>query len=413
MPWIKKNLTLVFGGLVGLALLAGSGFFLFSQLQRESEVDSQLVAKKDQWTSLNNQTPYPDEKNIKAVREEAERVEKLAVELRSNIHPPDVPPVTDTYRLRALIETAIVNLTREADEAGVTLPNNYAFTFQKLRELGGEFNSNAIPKIAMQVSQISTLCRVLFDAKVHSLDTLKRSPVLKEEGGGADYLSSKGLTNQWVMRTPYDLSFRSFSSELAGVIQGLAALDQCVVIKTLNVETTTLPPRRFPMPGMTFAPPPQEQPTGSSGPTMSPELRARYGLGPGGPGSPESRYGSGGESPGSGMSPELRARYGLGAGGRPGMGPDMRSRYGLGPGAGPSYAAPQSLMSPVTPPNMTMPMTPAGPKVVLEEKPLRIILQLDFVTPAPAARIGKPSPRPPAAPAEPAEESNPDAAPTP
>jgi hypothetical protein len=402
MPWIKKNLMLVLGGLVGLILLAGSGFFLFSAISRETAVDQQLSDQRNEWTRLHNLTPFPDDKNIKATREEAERMEKLSGALREKINSAEVPPVTDTFGLRLLIENTIADLTREAEAAGVNLPERYAFTFQRLRELGGNFHSNGIPRIAEQVAHISTLCRILYHAKIHSLDTLRRSPVLKEEGGTSDYLTKKPATNRFVngsaavIRTPYDLSFRSFSGELADVIRGLAALEECVVIKTLNVEPTslphsgpsTMPTMMMPVPSGPTSLPGQYPMPGAGG--MDAAMRQRYGLGPGmAPGRGED------SGSGAGMSPELRSRYGLGPPGAGGMSRDMQSRYGLGPQRPGMMTPPQPLSAPTTPmlPSTTTPQ-PRTPSVVLDEKPLRVILQLDFVTPAPAAAAGRAAPPP-------------------
>lgn len=383
MPWIKKNLMLVLGGLIGFILLGGSGFFLFSEASREGGVNAQLEEKRGEWERLNNLNPYPDDKNIKFVKEEATRVGKLATSLRDSIRPVEATSVTDTFSLKLLIETTISNLRKEADEAGVALPDRYAFTFQKLREMP-QFDSNGIPKLAEQVSEVAILCRVLFDAKVHSLDTLRRAPVLREEGGAPDYLTKRGATNQWVVRTPYDLSFKAFSSELAEVIRGFAALDSCISIKTINIEPTTLPPSGGPT-GIPMPVPGVMPPGGIQGPgMMDPALRQRYGLGPGG-----RSEGGGGMG---GMDPSLRSRYGLGPGGGDAA---MRSRYGLGGRPSADLAPPPSLMAPTVP---TAPMgaTPSsGPSVVLDEKPLRVILQLDFVKPRPAtATAVRRAPRP-------------------
>jgi hypothetical protein len=391
MPWIKKNLTLVLGGLVGLILLAGSAFFLFSEASREGGINSQLEEKRNEWTRLNNLNPFPDEKNIKATKDEAARVGTIAGLLRENIKPVEVPPVTDTFSLRLLVETTISELTKEAEAAGVNLPDRYAFTFQRLRDIGGQFDSNGIPKLAEQVAQISVLSRVMFNAKIHSLDTIRRPPVLKDEGSGSDYLTKKAVTNEWVVRAPYDLSIRCFSSELAAVIRGLAALDQCIAIKTLNVETTTLPQTSTPGQSTMIMPmPTPASPEGMPGPGgMDAALRARYGLGGGGRG--EGGGGLGGDA-------AMRSRYGLGpGGGAGGMDAGMRSRYGLGGGA---MVPPQTVVQP-TAPGAAAP-APTGPSVVLDEKPLRVILQVDFVKP-------KPAPATPARAARPAPAASPDA----
>jgi hypothetical protein len=408
MPWIQKNLTLVLGGLVGLVLLGGSAFFLYTQSTREAAVHAALEEKREEWNRLNSLNPYPDEKNIRSVREEAARVEKLAVALKENLKAAEVQPVTDTFTLKVLIETTISQLKQEAEAAGVNLPDRYAFTFQKLREMP-QFDSNGIPKLAEQVAQISALCRVLFDAKIHSLDQIRRPAILKDEGGSSEYLTKKAVTNRnLIVRAPYDVAFRAFSSELAGVLRGLAALDQVVAIKTINVEPTTLPPSTGVMPTMIMpnpmSPGPMTTPMpGGPGGGMDPALRARYGLGP------TSRAAA--ESGGAGgMDPALRARYGLGPGGAGSGEAAMRQRYGLGGGAG-MATPPPALSSPVMP---MSPMTPgappsSGPAVVLDEKPLRIILQLDFVKakpePEPTRRGSRPAPAPVAA--DPAAEETP------
>jgi hypothetical protein len=402
MPWLKKNLTLVLGGLVGLVLLAGSGFFLFSQSAREREIAGQLDEKRAQWDTLNSLNPFPDPKNIEAVKQETARLDKLAVELKSSIRPVEVPPVSDTLSLKLLIETTISNLKNEAEAAGVSLPDRYAFTFQRLREMP-QFDSNSIPKLAEQVSQITTICRVLFAAKVHSLDQLRRSPVLRDEGGSSDYLTKKGVTNTLVVRTPYDFAFKAFSGELAEVLRGMAALDQCIVVKTINIDPTTLPhagpqpgmmPTQMPMPGST------PMPGGGTGMGMDPALRQRYGLGPAGAGGGREEGGGG---PGA-MDPALRQRYGLGSAGGGGM-----SRYGVGPGGGGAMNPPPSLMSPVAPAFPSAPAAPSGPSVVLDEKPLRVIMQIDFVKPKPVAEAGarRPAARPAADPGDGAEAAAP------
>jgi len=384
MPWIKKNLTLVLGGLVGLVLLGGSAFFLFAQSTRESTVNASLEEKREEWNRLNSLNPYPDEKNIKAVRDEAAKVEKLTLSLRESIKAPNVQPVTDTFSLKLLIETTISDLRKEAEAAGVHVPDRYAFTFQKLREMP-QFESNGIQKLAEQLAQISVLCRVLFDAKVHSLDALRRPAILKDEGGSSDYLTKKAVTNNnLIVRAPYDLSFRSFSSELAGVLRGFAAMPEVVAIKTINIEPTTLPQSSGPGQPTMFMPT-QTSPMSMPGGAMDPALRARYGLGASSRSDAES---SGGGA--TGMDPALRSRYGLGPGGASGEAA-MRSRYGVGGGA--AGAPPPSLSTPM-PAGSPGPAAPSGPSVVLDEKPLRVIIQLDFIKPKPEPESTRRAPRP-------------------
>lgn len=402
MAWIKKNLMLVLGGLVGLILLGGSGFFLFSESSRDSAVNGQLDEKRREWDRLNGLNPFPDENNIKAIKEEAARVQKLAAAMKDVLKPIEVAPVSDTYALKLLVETTISDLKKEAEAAGVNIPDRYAFTFQKLRELP-QIETNRVRRLAEQVAQISTLCRVLFDAKVHSLDVLRRPSVLKEETG-SEYLTKGGITNKFsVARAPYEISFRAFSSELASVLRKLAALEHCVSIKTINIDPTSLPQHNAPQTPMPTMMPPGGPGMGPGGPMnryggMDPALAQRYGLAPGG-----GRPGEGGAPPGGGMDAAMRSRYGLGPGGPGGGDAGMRSRYGM---PGPGGMAPPSAQAMAAPVGAAAPAAPSGPALVLDEKPLRIIFQLDFVTPVAASEASKR----PAAAAAPAPAANADPA---
>jgi hypothetical protein len=255
-----------------------------------------------------------------------------------------------------------------------------------------QFESNSIPKLAEQVGEISTLCRVLFDAKIHTLDTFRRSPVLKEESssGGSDYLSKKPQTDTLVTRAPYDFSFRAFSGELGQVLKGFAALDHCVVIKTVNIVPTSLPQsHESSSPGMMpgspmMMPNPAMMPGGGPRPGgMDPALAARYGIMPGGPNAGMGRPGEGGGAGPGGMDAALASRYGMGG---------MRGRYGGalgggGAGGGGQATAFLPTQSGATAPTTMAPATPSGPSVVLEEKPLRVVFQIDFVKPKAAGDV--------------------------
>lgn len=358
MPWIKKNLSLVLGGLAGLLLLGAAGYFWWSQRQRETDIGAQLEAKVSEWDELTGRKPYPSDANIEAVRAEQQRLAKLRTRLKEAFSPLAAEPVRDSLELKVLMESTIAQLQDEAEAAGVALPQrNYAFTFERLRPLT-QYESNAIPQLAEQVAEVAVLARTLFGAKVHHLDAIRRATVLKEEGGTADYLAAKPQKDDLINRVPYEVTFRSFAAELAAVVSALATLPQTVVVKSINVEPTTIQMPQRPPP--VFLPPP----TAAAPLEMPPET------------DPMARYRGG---PGRGMDPGMAARYGLG-GPRPGgMDPALAARYGLTPGASPGG---------MPPPPGALPGAPASPSVAVDEKPLRATLQLDFVrlNPDPAAR---------------------------
>ena len=74
----------------------------------------------------------------------------------------------------------------------------------------------------MQLGEVKGICEVLFEAKVNSLDNLRRERVSADDSKGpqTDYLGEKSVTNELAVLTPYEVTFRCFSSELAAVLAG-------------------------------------------------------------------------------------------------------------------------------------------------------------------------------------------------
>jgi hypothetical protein len=81
---------------------------------------------------------------------------------------------------------------------------------------------------------------VIFQAKVNSLDAVRRERVSMDDQNGpqTDYLDPTHLsvTNEMAVLTPYEVVFQSFSAELAGVLAGFASGEHGIIVKSVNVE---------------------------------------------------------------------------------------------------------------------------------------------------------------------------------
>ncbi len=103
------------------------------------------------------------------------------------------------------------------------------------------------------------------------MDNLRRERVAAEDdpqAAAADYLADTSVTNDLAVLTPYDISFRCFSSDLAGVISGFASSKNGFIIRYLNVEPaaataggpTPETPAYVPPPPPAYVPPPSYVP---------------------------------------------------------------------------------------------------------------------------------------------------------
>jgi hypothetical protein len=338
MTWVKRNLVLVIGGVIALGLLGYAGYFLFTNKQRVDEITVDLTAQRDEYKSLMTRDPHPNQDNIEKAKHEQARLAEILGQLRRYFVPVAAFGTNfDSAAFKGLLETSISEMERDADRAGVALPAKYGFTFSAQRTRV-DFAKETIAPLAMQVAEIKAMCDLLFRARVHSLISLRRSPVAKEDEGATDYLVGKKATTNAVtgaVLSPYEITFQGFSAELAGVLDGFLRSTNCFIVKNVDVQTNVVAAAG---PDVTLSPyfNPYAQPgSAAPQPAMTPEqmMRARYGL----PNDPMSRYR------------------------RPG-GP-------LGPPVAPTP----------TPTPAPAPAFRRGPETVLDERPLKVTLYVEAV----------------------------------
>ena len=337
MAWIKRNLLFVVGLAVAVALLGIGVFYLLGTMEEADRVSADLDAKNQQLDGLVKREPYPNTENIEKVKVEQKRVEDFKVAARARFDTLAKPEALDNASFKSLLEGTITALARDAERVGVKLPEKYDFTFTEPRKQL-QLAPNTLAPLATQLADLDGICRVLFNAKVHSLASLKRTSVgASEQTAGGDFLSKKVVTNTVAGGAvyPYEVSFQCFSTELGNVLSGFLNASQAYVLKTINVE-------RGAVSDLTAA-------SVAAVPAVT-------------------------------MT-------------RPGMDPAMARRYGMMPGMGNRYGQPQP------PPVAAAPVPTRAGEMVLEEKPLRVTIGLEVVKLVPAAMAGpaagpatKPSP---------------------
>ncbi|MCS7090834.1 MAG: Amuc_1100 family pilus-like protein [Verrucomicrobiota bacterium] len=410
MDWVKRNLLFVISSAVALILLGLAIFYLYSSLQQKNEVFERLTAQYEELNRLYNLNPNPGNErvnNIQAARDQQAQLRAfLNRTARYFIAPPPIPQVTGTNRVTAELFTpqlwrTLDQLRRTAESVGVQLPPDYSFSFEAQKNLM-RFAPGSLDRLAVQLGEIKAICEILFAAKINSLDNLRRERVSSDDYKGpvSDYLEQRSATNELAILTPYEVTFRCFSPELAAVLAGFHSSPYCILVKAVDVEPATLTSPLAPEPGLedyyrrryglppTGGLPEAEMPTPPAAfPRYAPppELASdpatvyaqRYGIRPGGGAGPAARYGPQRYAP---------AEPGLG---RPGGGGiPYRPLTPAQPGAAtPAYPVPTPGM---TPPGAAMPVVPgttgsqgAGAQgtlqTVLDEKPLRVTMLLHVV----------------------------------
>ena len=343
MSWIKRNLFFVIGAVVALGLIGFAGFYNFSGWKHNADESEKLRASYEELKRLNSLNPHPGrgkEDNIKLAREQQKEIRDFLA--KANRRFERIPPVPDSSgkitseEYASALRSTIDQLLRDAANNGVTVPNigvaaekkfTFSFSVQSQRV---QFTPPLEPLTA-QLGEVKAIADVLNKAKINSLDQFRRERVSADDQSGpqTDYLDGHSQTNDLAVLSPYEITFRCFSPELASVLAGFANSPHGIVVKSINVEPAAVvaasdqPPLPVAVVSTPYAPAP-----------LLPNYRSE--------------------------SDAFRQRYGLG---------------------GKDSYRPTPVPQPVFAPQLIAAAPKTGPKTVLDEKQLKVVMLIQIVKP--------------------------------
>ena len=244
MDWIKRNLVFVIGASIALLLMVGAGFYTWTGYSHNTTASEELVAKYTDLKRLSGLNLNPGSSkvdNIKTAREQQQTVRKVYDQAKNQFVPiPGIPPDGTNVTAEAFansLSRTISYLQREASNASVILPPKYVFSFQQQHSLM-KFAAGSPPLLAVQLGEVKVLTEVLVAAKVNFLDSIQRERISADDNAGqmTDYLDQKTEVTELAGLTPYQLTFRCFTPELAQVLCGFASSTHGIIVKSVNVE---------------------------------------------------------------------------------------------------------------------------------------------------------------------------------
>jgi hypothetical protein len=248
MDWIKRNLLFVIGSVVALVLLGLAGYYLYSGMAKNSAALEKLNAEYAELDRLNKQNPHPgNEKtdNIKAAKEQEQAVRTFIAGTEKVFRRvPMIPDAAnlDEQKFAAALRRTTDQLRRSAASAGVQLTTNYYFSFTAEKDRI-QFDKAGLASLATQLGEVKVICDVLFAARINALDNIRRERVSVEDRTAqqtTDYLDRTTVTNDIALLSPYEVSIRCFSSELAAILAGFASSPHGLMVRAINVEPAVL-----------------------------------------------------------------------------------------------------------------------------------------------------------------------------
>jgi len=258
MAWIKRNILFAASLGVALLLLAAAAVYDLQSVSHNEKANRDLNeiydtlnkvgGGMDGFTSGNEKI-----NNIQTARNQTAQIQSWMKKTANYFQPiqpiPSGSNVTSADFANALRRT-ITDLQRASTSAGVTLPPDYSFSFAQQRS-SVKFTPGSLELLARQVGEVKTISEILFAAHVNALDSVQRVRVSEDDAAGqqTDYINEVPTTNSLAILTPYAVTFRSFSAELAGVLAGFAASTHGFIVTGINVAPAGLAAQAVAGPG--------------------------------------------------------------------------------------------------------------------------------------------------------------------
>ena len=243
MSWIKRNLYFLVGAIVSVALLGLAGFYCYSEWDLNKNNGDKLGDAYTEWgrlTSKPRNAGSGSVDNIALAHEQEAQVRQVIQKMRRHFAP--VPPIPNPTRgisgleFGGALRRTLAEMQQDAERNGVAVPKDYSFSFEAERPQYN-FESASLVPLAEQLGDVKVICDVLFRAKINRLTGIRREPVSAyDKGSQSDYLNYPAVTNDLAVLAPYEVTFESFSGELADVLAGFANQPYGFIVKAVNVE---------------------------------------------------------------------------------------------------------------------------------------------------------------------------------
>jgi hypothetical protein len=242
MGWIKRNLFFVVGGVLALVLLGGAGFFIYSSWSSNSAASEKLNEIYSKLADLSQSPQQPGNgttDNAETAKQQAHQEQQWIANASKYFTPiPAIPPGTPvpSADFAEALRQTMDSLQHEAEGASVTLPPQCSFSFSAQRALV-RFAGSLDP-LAVQLGEVKAISEVLFAARINSFDSIQRVRVSDDDTQGpqADYTSLQPKTNDLAIITPYVVTFRSFTPELARALAGFASAPYPFIVRSVLVQ---------------------------------------------------------------------------------------------------------------------------------------------------------------------------------
>lgn len=235
MSWIKRNLSLAISGVIALGLLGFGGWYLWTAMRNNAEIDNKINQAKSEINALLEKDPTPTASNLNNAKRELDRINAFIAQAKRQF-PPTPPPAAplNNESFKNLLERTVDDLHKEASAVGIKINPGYYFSFEAWR-IPVNFPPESLRPLSERLHEVQLMSSMLFKARINRLVSIQRATVPGERpAGGADYLNRSAHLNPetGMVLWPYEITFECFTSELAAVLDSFQRADFGLIVRS-------------------------------------------------------------------------------------------------------------------------------------------------------------------------------------
>jgi len=243
MDWFKRNPFTGALAAVTAVLAAAAGYFLYGAHGRFAAEEARFEEQRMALESLQADKPFPNEENVRLVREELEQARTILGEIAKGFatETPEVTPQGFQDQLREMVN----DIVARAAANGVTLGEDFYLGFESY-EVQPPAAAAAGP-LALQLKSIHAVASILVDAKVREITAFVREPLAAEKPASGDEAGErrkkdgpKGDKDSLpdLVLAPFGVTFSADQAAFRTAFNQLLASDPPVFIRLLAVTNS-------------------------------------------------------------------------------------------------------------------------------------------------------------------------------
>ena len=247
MNWIKENPFVAGVAAAALLVLIGLGFLLSQSIDEYLVQEENYTAKVKELHALQEQTPYPNTKNLEAIRGNVQDYKKHLIQLEEVARKrlPAVPEKETPQEFQDELRKVVSAVTQKAKDAKTTLPDNFY--------LGFDIYATSLPQpeaaapLSRQLAAIRWIFEKIIESGVSKVNSFTRGTLPSETPGGsppaakpANAKPQEVKASEIIQKNKLTISLTGEQVRMRRALNELVTSPQFLIIRALDFQNSAL-----------------------------------------------------------------------------------------------------------------------------------------------------------------------------